>query len=251
MQFAPLVPQAPASGNVGTWNATSSFSNARSSHMVVEHNGYVYVMGGDCGFQSFDDVQYARVDEDGAIGPWAATTSLPTWLTAHTCVTHNGFMYLTTEISMQLFEHADVFCAPDPFSVLNDVQFATLQAPAAQGFYSRLVDLGQDAELQSILINGATARNGRVRAQLRIAPSDTAQFGAESIIENVPLGSAVSINEVGRYLWLRLRLDDTRTVCSLHDDSGARNVTDLTINFVAGDQTPPVPGAGGGGADPE
>ncbi|MCK4799296.1 MAG: SBBP repeat-containing protein, partial [Spirochaetes bacterium] len=63
------------------------------------YNGYIYVIGGEYKEGKFscflDDVYYAHIKEDGSIGNWKATTSLPFRQRGHGCTVHNGYVYVT------------------------------------------------------------------------------------------------------------------------------------------------------------
>jgi N-acetylneuraminic acid mutarotase len=83
-----------ANGTVGTWNSTTPFTTGRAGHTSVVHNGYVYVIGGVDVSNYLNDVQYAKINADGTVGPWNSTTSFVTERSSHTSVVHNGYVYV-------------------------------------------------------------------------------------------------------------------------------------------------------------
>lgn len=92
VQYAPI----NANGTLGTWTATTSFTTARSSHATAVYNGYVYVVGGwDTAGTRLADVQYARINANGTLGAWTATTSFPTARSSQVTIIYNGYMYIT------------------------------------------------------------------------------------------------------------------------------------------------------------
>jgi hypothetical protein len=58
-------------GSVGTFSATTSFTTARYWHSTVQHNGYMYIMGGCQAGSScttvLADIQYAKIGPTGAL----------------------------------------------------------------------------------------------------------------------------------------------------------------------------------------
>jgi hypothetical protein len=71
-----------ADGTIGSWAATNpinvaSVSQPRYRASSVTANGYVYVIGGlEATLTTKDTVYYAKLNADGTIGSWAATTSI-------------------------------------------------------------------------------------------------------------------------------------------------------------------------------
>ncbi len=88
------VKRGPARGGVGTWTSTTAFSAARQYHTSVAYNGYLYVIGGINESGALSDVQVAPINADGTLGPFAATTSLPTARYGHASVAYNGYLYV-------------------------------------------------------------------------------------------------------------------------------------------------------------
>jgi hypothetical protein len=111
-----------ADGTVGPWNTTTPFTTARKEHTSVVHNGYVYVLGGDDVSNFLNDVQYAKINADGTVGPWNSTTPLATVRTGHTSVVYNGYLYVLGGI--------------DDANILNDVQYAKLNEDGTVGTWN-------------------------------------------------------------------------------------------------------------------
>ncbi len=60
------------------WTTSGNTFTARQGHGSVVANGYLYVLGGiTTGGSRIDSVQYAAIGDDGSVGTWATTTSLP------------------------------------------------------------------------------------------------------------------------------------------------------------------------------
>lgn len=54
-------------GSVGAWHSTTPFNISRLGQTAVRHGNYIYVIGGGDGENFSDDVEYARVGNDGNI----------------------------------------------------------------------------------------------------------------------------------------------------------------------------------------
>ncbi|MBI3096757.1 MAG: hypothetical protein HYY93_00705, partial [Planctomycetes bacterium] len=257
-----------ANGTLGAWTATTALMTARSSHTSVVYSGYLYVIGGDTGSGYLNDVQCAPIDANGTVGAWTPTTALSTVRSGPGSAVHNGYLYVMggTSSGGQL---NDVQVAPIsangtvgtwtttlPFTTarstprpiayngylyviggfdgvgnLNDVQFAPLLTPDPVGAWSKLVDLGGDVAVNSILVNGASANKGLVRLQYRLAPAATAVFGAETVVDPVTLGTPVSLATTARYVWTRVTLDDRNSAAINPDATNARDVTDIIVDY--------------------
>src|SRR5438477_490285 len=101
-----------------------SLEARRVGHTTVAYNGYLYLMGGDSSVGIVNDVQYGPISSNGAIGGWDATTSFPIPRYAHTSVAYNGALYVI---------------GGNNGGNLNDVQYATINTPAARSAYSKLL----------------------------------------------------------------------------------------------------------------
>ena len=68
-----------SNGSLGTWTTGPSFPGVRSAHSSVAVNGYLYISGGEYDWysQSQSSTYYAKINADGSLGSWTATTSLP------------------------------------------------------------------------------------------------------------------------------------------------------------------------------
>jgi hypothetical protein len=87
-----------ADGTLGGWVATTPFTNGRERHAAALDPGTrtMYVIGGDDGatFNTYADVQYARIQANGTLGAWTTTTALPAGLSGHRAFCHNSYLYL-------------------------------------------------------------------------------------------------------------------------------------------------------------
>lgn len=84
-----------ANGTVGSWTATTSFTDVRIYHMTTVYNGYMYVIGGLGQYYSaLGTAQYARINADGTVGSWM-TTNAPVGRFGASVNVYNGYMYVT------------------------------------------------------------------------------------------------------------------------------------------------------------
>jgi hypothetical protein len=88
-------------GTLGTWNTTTSINvsgaQPREGHTSVYANGYIYVIGGVNGSGTPQSTTYyAKVNADGTLGSWAATTAINGGSTVayHSSVVANGYLYV-------------------------------------------------------------------------------------------------------------------------------------------------------------
>lgn len=66
----------------------------RSGATAIAYANNLYVFGGWDGTNYFSDTMYAKISEDGVIGSWTYTTSLPSALVYADGFAVNGYMYL-------------------------------------------------------------------------------------------------------------------------------------------------------------
>ncbi|MBI4564437.1 MAG: hypothetical protein HY716_07075, partial [Planctomycetes bacterium] len=241
---AVLVAPLFADGTVGTWSTSTPLPAGRLLHASVAHDGFLYAIGGFTGTETepsyiaYSAVLVTPLNADGTVGAWSATTALSSargWLTS---VLHNGFVYAIGGASGILSgASAEVLDAPIDADTGN-----MNQTPARlRGYYSHLVDLQSDTSTRFIILNGQASPGGSVRLQVRLAEDATGVFGSETVVDPAPLGSAVP--GAGRYVWIRLTLDDTQTT----DVAQPTTISDITVSPIA----PPTAGIvnDGTGAD--
>jgi N-acetylneuraminic acid mutarotase len=84
-----------ANGTLGSWTSGTSFTTARSVGMSVQHNGYLYIMGGiNTSGTTQTSVQSAPIQSDGTIGTWSANTALTVNRRQSATVVYGGYVYL-------------------------------------------------------------------------------------------------------------------------------------------------------------
>jgi len=86
---SPVAPKAPpanvANGSIGSWQTLAPLPVPRANHCSVVANGYLVVIGGNykpkgaSAFKDIDEVDVAKINADGSLGPWtkAGTTPAP------------------------------------------------------------------------------------------------------------------------------------------------------------------------------
>lgn len=260
VQVAPI----KQNGTLGAWQPTAGFATARQNHASAAYNGYIYVLGGiNYPLGGLTDVQFAAIRADGTLGAWKATSSLPSACAGHVSVAYNGALtvlgcYATNSFSTLAAPiNADgtlgawaastelptrrtypntgfvsngrlyVVGGSGPSGEIYDVLAARLLSPEPVGVYSRLVDLRSEVLIDSITIDGSRSTPGVVHLAYRTAPA-SAVFGGLIDKGVVQLGSSVALDRtVGRYLRVRLTLDDVGVATT----SNERDVTNLTVTY--------------------
>lgn len=81
-------------GTTGSWNSTTSLPVPMSDAVSVAYNGYIYELAGinNGGFK--DSAYYAQVNNDGTIGSWNTTTSLPVGMNLASGALYDGYVYI-------------------------------------------------------------------------------------------------------------------------------------------------------------
>lgn len=84
-----------STGALGQWTATTSLPVPLYTHGGILVDSCIYVVGGATGIGQpvVADVQFARIQPDGTLGSWTATSSLPGVTRLNGVVYHNGFIY--------------------------------------------------------------------------------------------------------------------------------------------------------------
>ncbi len=260
VQFAPI----NSDGTIGSWSSTTSLTTARSYHTSIAYNGYLYVLGGNSGSSYFNDVQFAPINSNGAIGNWVTTDSFQTGRYLHASVVHNGHLYIIGGSVASSTYFNDVQFAPinssgaiGPWSTTtsfatarnghtaivyndylyvlggqsgvyayrDDVQYAPINSPPATASYSKLIDLESPRELSSLSFTGSG--NGNYTLQYRLACSTS--FGTETVISNAKSGIDYPLDSGARYVWVRLTIDDSQTVT--YPDVIGSTIDSITLNY--------------------
>lgn len=110
------------------------------------------------------------------------------------------------------------------------VQVGKLRTPAARGVYSKLVDLQNQSNALSLVVNGTTSV-GTTSLEYRTAPV-SGVFSATTV--SGPIANGVAVGLAGsnqRYAWFKLTLDDTFATPGVNlPTTNARDVTDVTVS---------------------
>jgi len=83
-------------GSISQWIRTTDFPTGANRHSGVAYEGYIYVVGGNddnCNNPALNSVYSAKINLDGSLGPWIATTPLPTDREDGALVAYNGYLY--------------------------------------------------------------------------------------------------------------------------------------------------------------
>ncbi|MFZ1598054.1 MAG: hypothetical protein WAW26_19580, partial [Anaerolineae bacterium] len=76
------------------WTAVTSLPETLDSAAAVTVGDWLYLLGGLHGEQATATVRRARINADGSLGAWQATTPLPVALDGHPAATHNNRIYV-------------------------------------------------------------------------------------------------------------------------------------------------------------
>ena len=81
-------------GRIGEWRAAAPLPAPRFHHPLIAHDGRVYVVGGQGAHDAEAEVFVARIEDDGTIREWVATTPLPRPRSHHAALVHAGHVYV-------------------------------------------------------------------------------------------------------------------------------------------------------------
>ncbi len=87
-----------ADGTLGSWTATTALAAANYYGGAVAANGYVYYLGGctnnTCNGNTTANTYYAKINADGTLGSWTATTAITGARNAFAITNYNGYVYV-------------------------------------------------------------------------------------------------------------------------------------------------------------
>ncbi len=261
-----------ADGGVGPFVAAAPLPAPRTGHAVATTASHVYVLGGDeTASSSGQEVLYAALQDDGALGPWRRTSTLLTGRYRPWAVARDGWVYALGGLSRGSYvdsvEAAPVLPGGElgPFTEATPLPFgrnehtaelsegllysvggssaagtqvlaAALQTPAARALYSRRVELGVvpvDVLGLTLTASAASASRPTVRGWYR-APDAAGGWGAWTALGPLALGQEAPLGLLGvRALWLRLELDESASATLL----AARPAYALFLRLTTSSQT--------------
>ena len=84
----------PSQAWIPAWKQTSSLTSPRAGVAAVAVNDVIYAIGGVDNGHFLNTTEYAKVQKDGALGPWQAGPVLNEERGFTEAVVHNGFVYV-------------------------------------------------------------------------------------------------------------------------------------------------------------
>ncbi|MGH7234425.1 MAG: hypothetical protein ACREF7_03215, partial [Candidatus Saccharimonadales bacterium] len=90
VDYAPI----NSTGALGSWTATTTLPAATYYSSSVVYNGYIYEIGGCATSCPSSVIDYVPINNNGTIGTWSATTSIPTATQYETSIAYNGYVYI-------------------------------------------------------------------------------------------------------------------------------------------------------------
>ena len=79
---------------IQSWTSSTSLPSATAGRNVIEHDGYLFFIGGDTNDSITRYVRVAHISSDGSLGTWRTTTSLPVPLMLHAVAQTNDYVYV-------------------------------------------------------------------------------------------------------------------------------------------------------------
>jgi len=212
--------QLGSNGIPGAWVTTSRLSIARTGHTSVAYDGYIYAISGESS-PGTNTIEYSQIGSNGALGVW---TISPNSLNAttrryHSSVVYNGYVYAIGGCN-------------NVCGTLSSVEYAPLNVQPRVGSYSKLIDLGSDQSLSSLVYNGVRLGGGVVNMTVKSATSASPTFGAAATYNNVTPGATTTLSGSGRYVQVTATIDDSGAGSFADSVAGQSYITDMTVTGV-------------------
>ncbi|MFO7649733.1 MAG: hypothetical protein R6X13_00120 [bacterium] len=131
-----------STGALGQWTATTSLPVPLYTHGGILVDSCIYVVGGAAGVGQpvVADVRFARIQPDGTLGSWTATSSLPGVTRLNGIVHHNGFIYSLGGRPVNNGTDAVYYAARNPDGTLGQWQSTTSLPAAVEGATCAAID---------------------------------------------------------------------------------------------------------------
>lgn len=127
-------------GTLGAWGTTGMtvLPSVRFSHTTQIYNGYMYLLGGNSSGTLQSGVHYTKLNSDGTMNAWNATTSFSTarmtWGGNYTAI-WGGYIYLTGGCTA--VDGTTGYCT----SVVGDTQLASINADGSLTDWNTIIGL--------------------------------------------------------------------------------------------------------------
>lgn len=213
-------------GTLGAWKRGANFPGARTNFISGYANGYLYLYGGcttGACTSGRNDIVYAQVNADGSIDPWQlqAATNSP-YLSSGAI--YKGYLYQVGGAGISSGNASN--------------NYAPLTASGRIARYSKLIDLGSQANINSINVNGLVPASSVSPGASQITFRSSLEGNAwragyvptSSITPGVTTCDSSSAT-YARYVLVAVTLDDTYGT-GFADASGTpANISDITLDY--------------------
>ena len=81
-------------GTIGEWLPAAPLPAPRFHHPAVQHEGWIYVVGGQGRVEAGREVYGAKISTDGKLSDWVELTPLPRARSHHAALVHQGHLYV-------------------------------------------------------------------------------------------------------------------------------------------------------------
>lgn len=257
-------------GSLSAWAYTTPIGVAKAHISVAAANGYLYFTGG-ASTTSVDvyhrQAYTSKINTDGTIDTWTQTSSLPfTHYTANQLEPYNGHMYYAyggimyrstilsnghlTDWRALVNTHASrtfagvvaykgflyIAGGSNGSARQDNVQYLSINSIERRALYSRVLDVGMNADISSISYNSNNVPlNDHKRSIIFQTAAPGSAFGAKRFSDDIPayLQNTCTLLQNIRYVHLSIIFDDSRNAG--YPDAaavGRQNLTEATVNYV-------------------
>ena len=210
-------------GDIGTWSSAGSLLGVRKGHVMTALNGYMYSIGG-CTTGSctafINAVEYAKINANGSVATFVATSTFTTAKWLHAAATYNGNVYVVGGCT-----------AGNCTAAVSEVQYAPFNSIALKSHYEKIVDIGGAvSSIDSIQLNGDVKCKNQISYSMA---GSNGVFGTINSLAQVVSGTLYTLTSTANSRYLKLAITINDSSCG-----NQSYISDITVNFTV---VPSVP----------
>lgn len=213
-------------GSLGTWTHGASFMGARSNFIAGYSNGFLYIHGG-CSSAACsggrDGIQYTQVNVDGSLEPWQSQSTSDSPYRS-TGLLYRGYLYRIGGLGVS--------------AGTDSTAYTPLATVARIGHYSKLIDLGTAANINSISIASNSATDSIAPTSSRATFRSALDGGSwrsgtvkiTDISQNTDTCDTSSLS-YARYILVSVTLDDTYGLGFADAAGSPAHIAGITVDY--------------------
>lgn len=146
-----------AGGTAQGWRPAAAMGVGRYGLAAISHGDHLYALGGLDGARYTDAIELSRMQPDGALGPWRATTPLSSPRANFGAIEHDGWVYIVGGTNRDGYYRTVEFARVNPqgdigyWATPEAAAAAAAQRAAALEQQASAADLPNEGEVREIL----------------------------------------------------------------------------------------------------